>query len=51
MTIRQPGQPAKVTLEPGGTPLAFDYRDGEIQVTIPQFAIHEVVVVQNKADK
>ena len=51
VTIRQPNKPAKVTLEPDGTPLAFDYRDGVIRVTIPQVAIHEIVVVEDMAEK
>jgi hypothetical protein len=45
VTIRQPARPAKVTLEPAGLPLAFEYRAGLLRLTISQVAIHEVVVV------
>jgi len=48
VTIRQATKPAKVTLEPSGQPLAFHYRDGKIQLTVPQVAIHEVIVVESK---
>lgn len=46
VTIRHAAQPAKVTLEPGGLPLDFTYRDGKIQLTIPKVDIHEVIVVE-----
>lgn len=45
VTIRLPAKPAKVTLEPAGGPLAFEYRDGLVRLTVPQVAIHEAVVV------
>ncbi len=44
--IRHPEKPAKVTLEPGGRSLPFDYRNGQIQLTVPQVAIHEIIVVE-----
>jgi hypothetical protein len=47
VTIRQPTKPAQVILEPGGRPLPFDYRDGEIQLTLPQLAIHDIIVVRS----
>ena len=47
VTIRHATQPTKVTLEPSGTPLAFDYREGRILLTVPQVAIHEVAVVEH----
>ena len=47
VTIRQAAKPAKVTLEPAGRPLDFEYRDGAIQVTVPRIEIHEVIVVEN----
>lgn len=46
VTIRQPAKPAKVTLEPGGKALAFDYRAGEIQLTLPRLEIHDIIVVE-----
>jgi hypothetical protein len=45
MTIRQPAKPRKVTLEPAGRSLDFEYRDGLVRLTIPQVTIHEIVVV------
>ena len=40
--------PAKITLEPAGQPLPFEFRDGEIHVTVPRVDIHEIVVVENQ---
>ena len=51
VTIRQATKPAKVTLEPAGQPLAFEYRDGILRLTIPQVAVHEVVVVEAGREK
>ncbi len=45
ITIRTPKEPARVTLEPGGQPLPFQYRDGEIQLTLPRLEIHSIIVV------
>jgi hypothetical protein len=45
VTIRQPAKPANVTLEPSGRSLDFEYRDGRVRLTVPQVAIHEIVVV------
>jgi hypothetical protein len=45
VTIRQPTRPAKITLEPSGESLAFEFRDGKLSVTVPSIRIHEVVVV------
>jgi hypothetical protein len=47
LSIRQPAKPAKITLEPGARPLAFDYRDGAVHFTVPRVEIHEIVVVEN----
>jgi hypothetical protein len=46
VTIRQPAKPAQVTLEPAGTALAFEYRSGEIQITLPRLQIHDIIVVE-----
>ncbi len=46
VTIRHAKKPAKVTLEPSGQPLPFHYYDGNIQLTIPQVAIHEIIAVE-----
>jgi hypothetical protein len=46
VAIRQPSRPARVTLQPAGQPLAFDYRDGAIRVTVPSVKIHETLIVE-----
>jgi hypothetical protein len=46
VTIRRPTAPQRVTLEPGGTSLPFEYRDGVIKLTVPSVPIHEIVVVE-----
>jgi hypothetical protein len=48
ITLRQPQKPDKVTLEPAGTPLAFEFSGGEIRLTVPRVEIHEAVVVNSK---
>lgn len=45
VTIRQPTKPAKVTLEPAGKTLPFEYRNGVVRVTVPRVEIHEAIVV------
>jgi hypothetical protein len=44
--IRQAAKPARVMLEPAGTPLPFEQRDGEIHLVVPRVDIHEVIVVE-----
>ena len=46
ITIRLPRKPAAVTLEPGARPLAFDYRDSQLRLTLPKIEIHEIIAVQ-----
>jgi hypothetical protein len=48
ITLRQPQKPDKVTLEPAGTPLAFEFAPGEIKLTVPRLEIHEAVAVDSK---
>jgi hypothetical protein len=45
VSIRQPQAPRRVSLEPGGQPLPFTYRDGEIYLTTPTIAVHRVIVL------
>jgi hypothetical protein len=45
ITIRTPKEPARVTLEPGSQPLPFQYREGEVQLTLPQLEIHSIIVI------
>jgi hypothetical protein len=47
VTLRLDRKPAAVTLEPGARPLAFDYQDGQLRLTVPQVTIHDIVAVQN----
>ena len=46
VAIRTAVAPSKVTLEPGGRPLASRYVDGKIHVTVPQVEIHEIIVIE-----
>lgn len=46
VTLRVPSKPAKLTLEPGGRALAFEYRDGAAKLTVPSLDIHRVIVVE-----
>ncbi len=46
VTIRHATRPAKVTLEPAGTPLAFEHHDGEIHLVVPRVDVHEIIVVE-----
>ncbi len=46
VTIRRAQKPAKVSLEPGARPLAFEYRSGEIRLTLPSVEIHDIVVIE-----
>ena len=48
VTIRQTTKPAKVTLQPSGQSLPYEYKAGQVQLTVPQVAIHEVVVIGGK---
>jgi alpha-L-fucosidase len=46
LTIHAEKKPSRVRLEPGDQPLDFDYQDQVIRVTIPELAIHSVVLVE-----
>jgi hypothetical protein len=46
VTIRRPQAPQKVTLQPAGTELPYQYANGVIAVTIPQVEIHEIILVE-----
>lgn len=45
MVIRQNKKPSKITLEPAGQLLAFEYSSGTIRLTVPTVQIHDVVLV------
>ena len=46
VTLRLAAKPAKITLEPGAQPLAFEFRNGEAKLVVPRLDIHRVVVVE-----
>jgi hypothetical protein len=46
VTLRHPTKPVQVRLEPRGTALPFDYRDGMIQLTLPRLELHDIIVVR-----
>jgi hypothetical protein len=46
IAIRATTKPAKITLQPEGQPLAFEYRDGTARVTVSRLDIHSIVVVE-----
>ena len=46
IAIRAKTKPAKMTFEPEGQPLAFDYQDGVARLTVPRLDIHRIIVVE-----
>jgi hypothetical protein len=46
IAIRRAERPAKVALEPGTRPLDFDYRDGQVRLTLPKLEIHDIITVE-----
>lgn len=46
VTLRLPRKPKKLTLEPGGRPLDFEYCDGAVTLTVQQLDIHRVIAVE-----
>jgi len=45
VSIRAPRKPASVTLEPGARPLAYQYRGGRIELSVPSLAIYDIIAV------
>ncbi len=45
MTIRTENEPSSVMLEPDGKKLDFEYKDGELSLTISRLEIHGVIVI------
>jgi hypothetical protein len=45
ISIRLAQAPEHITVEPGGQPLAFEYRDGQVRLTLPKLEIHSIIVV------
>ncbi len=49
VTIRAAQKPTHVTLQPQDIPLAdWSYEDGRVQATVPEFNVHQMVVLQFK---
>ena len=46
ISIRTQHRPMRVSLEPGGQVLAFEYSKGRTRLTLPSLAIHAVIVVE-----
>ncbi len=46
ISIRTPKAPTRITWEPDGQPLQFQYRDGAARLTLPKLEIHGVMVVE-----
>ncbi|MFO0959568.1 MAG: alpha-amylase family protein [Isosphaeraceae bacterium] len=46
VTIRTKDRPGRVSLQPAGIELPFEFREGTVQLTVPKVSIHEVVVVE-----
>ncbi|MCC6819645.1 MAG: alpha-amylase family protein [Verrucomicrobiota bacterium] len=46
LVVRTPGKPSRISLEPGGDSLPFDYQNGTAQFTVPQLDIHRIVVIE-----
>ncbi|MCB1128146.1 MAG: hypothetical protein KDM81_16755, partial [Verrucomicrobiae bacterium] len=46
LMLRHPTPPTRLTLQPEGQPMEFDYRDGVVRVTVPQVRIHGILIVE-----
>jgi len=47
VTVRLPARPKSVELQPQGTPLnGWTYEDGRLEVAVPSFGIHQMVVIE-----
>ncbi len=46
VSLRLDRKPAAVTLEPGARPLAFEFQDGRLRLTVPRVEIHDIIAVQ-----
>ncbi len=46
VSIRSDKRPLKVTLEPGGKELYYNYINGKIVFTLPKLEIHDIIVVE-----
>lgn len=46
VTVRVEQKPASVTLEPGARPVPFEFKDGQIKLTVPKLEIHDIIVIE-----
>jgi hypothetical protein len=46
LSIRVPSRPGKITLQPEGRTLSFNYRDGVALLTVPRLEIHCILVIE-----
>ncbi|MBT4485648.1 MAG: hypothetical protein HOC71_18430 [Candidatus Latescibacteria bacterium] len=46
VSIMYANKPEKVTLEPAGKELIYNYKNGKIQLTLPGLEIHDIIVVE-----
>ena len=46
LAIRMAIKPAKITMQPEGQALAFEYRDDVARLSVPRLEIHSVIVVE-----
>jgi hypothetical protein len=46
VTVRCESRPAKVTLEPGAQPLAYEHRNGTLTFQIAQLDLYRIVVIE-----
>ena len=46
IAIRAPTKPARVTLQPEGQALAFEYREGVARLAVPRLEIHSILVIE-----
>lgn len=48
VSIRTASRPSRVTLEPGGRALPYEFRDGKIRLSVPELPLHEIIAVQSR---
>jgi len=48
VTIRLDRKPTTITLDPGARPIASEYCDGQLRLTVPKVEIHNILAVQTE---
>lgn len=46
VAIRTPTKPSRITLQPEGKALAFEYRDGVARLAVPRLEVHGILIVE-----